>query len=65
MCANLHITGIQEKEEREKEIENVFEEITAEKFPNLKKENRYPGTGCTEVPKQDEPKQTYTKTYYN
>ena len=25
-------------EEREKEIENVFEEIVAENFPNLKKE---------------------------
>ena len=34
----------------------------AENFPNL---NRYPQTGSTEGPKQDEPKQTYTKTYYN
>ena len=32
----------------------------AENFPNLKKE-----TGSTEGPKQDKPKQTYTKTYYN
>ena len=30
--------GIPEGEEREREIENVFEEIVAEKFPNLKKE---------------------------
>ena len=30
-------------------------------FPNLKKET-YPGTGHTEGPKQDEPRQTHTKT---
>jgi len=36
--ANLCIIGIPEGEEREKEIENVFEEIMAENFPNLKKE---------------------------
>ena len=40
-------------EEREKGIENVFEEIMAEKFPNLKKGNRYPGTGSKEDPKQN------------
>ena len=32
------ITGTSEGEEREKGIENVFEEIMAESFPNLKKE---------------------------
>ena len=37
-CTNLHITGIPEGEEREKGIENVFEEIMAENIPNLKKE---------------------------
>ena len=36
--ANLHILGIPEGEEREKGIENVFEEIVAENFPNLKEE---------------------------
>ena len=34
------------------------------KFPKPKEGNKYPGTGSTEGPKQDEPKQTYTKTYY-
>ena len=34
--ANLHIIGIPEGEEKEKGIENVFEEIMAETFPNLK-----------------------------
>ena len=45
-------------------IENVFEETTAEKF-SLKEGNRYPGTGRTEGPKQDDPKQTHTKIYHN
>ena len=37
----------------------------AENFPNLKEGSRHPDTGSTEGPKQDEPKQTYTKIYYN
>ena len=36
--ANLCIIGIPEGEEREKGIKNVFEEIMAENFPNIKKE---------------------------
>ena len=39
MMANLHITGIPEGEEKEKGIENIFEEIMAENFPNLKNTN--------------------------
>ena len=34
--ANLHIIGIPEGAEKEKGIENIFEEIMAENFPNLK-----------------------------
>ena len=34
--ANLRIIGIPEGEEKEKGIENTFEEIMAENFPNLK-----------------------------
>ena len=34
--AKLCITGIPEGEDKEKGIENIFEEITAENFPNLK-----------------------------
>ena len=32
---------------------------------HIKEGNRYPDTGSTESPKQAEPKETYTKTYYN
>ena len=33
---NLHIIWTPEREEKEKGIENTFEEIMAENFPNLK-----------------------------
>ena len=35
--ANPYIIGIPEGEEKEKEIENIFEEIMTENFLNLKK----------------------------
>ena len=34
--ANIHIIGIPERKEKEKGIGNIFEEIMAENFPNLK-----------------------------
>ena len=52
---NLCILGIPKGEEIEKWVENVFEDIIAENFPNLKKEI-YTSTGSTEGPKQDKPK---------
>ena len=36
-CTNIHIIGVPE-EEREKASEKIFEEIIAEKFPNMEKE---------------------------
>lgn len=39
--ASLHIIGIPEGEEKEKGIENIFEEIMAENFANLKQISRY------------------------
>ena len=40
--ANLCIIGIPGGEEREQGMENTFEEIMAENFPNLKKETDTP-----------------------
>ena len=37
-CANIHIIGVPDREERKKDIENVLKEIMTEAFPNLKKE---------------------------
>ena len=37
-CNNIWIIGVPEGEEREQGIENLFEEIMTENFPNLAKE---------------------------
>ena len=37
-CPKIHIIGVSEGEEREKEHEKVFEEIIAKNFPNMGKE---------------------------
>ena len=36
---NIHIIGVPEGEEREKGTEKIFQEIIAEKFPNMGKES--------------------------
>ena len=37
-CFNIHIIGVPEGEEKEKEIGNLLEKIMKENFPNLAKE---------------------------
>ena len=37
-CSNVQIIGVPEGEEEEQEIENLFEKIMKENFPNLAKE---------------------------
>ena len=37
-CSNIRIIGVPEGEEEEQDIENLFENIMKEKFPNLAKE---------------------------
>ena len=37
-CTNIHVIGVPEGEEREKETEKIFQEITAKNFPNMGKE---------------------------
>ena len=60
--SNIPIIGVPEGTGREKGAENIFENIIAEKFPNLRKET------VTQVqeaqsPIQDEPKEECTKTH--
>ena len=40
-CKHIGITGVPEREEKEQGIENLFEKIMTENFPNLKKEKPY------------------------
>ena len=56
-CANIHIIGVPEGEERKKDTENVFEETMTEDFPHLKKE------ADTQV--QETQRVSNTKTYHN
>ena len=37
-CSNIQIIGVSGGEEEEQEIENLFEQIMKENFPNLAKE---------------------------
>ena len=37
-CSNIHIIGVQEGEKEQQEIENLFEKIMKETFPNLAKD---------------------------
>ena len=37
-CSNIQITGVPEGDEQQQEIENLFEQILKENFPNLVKE---------------------------
>ena len=58
---NIHIIEVPGRREREKGAENLFEEMMAEKFPNLAKK---PDNQVQKAvsPKQDVPKETHTKT---
>ena len=56
--------GIPEGEGRERGILNLFEVIMDENFPNLKKETDIEAQEA-QCPKQDENKQTHTKTSHN
>ena len=38
-CNYIHITGVPEGEEREKETEKTFQELIAENIPNMGKES--------------------------
>ena len=37
-CSNIQILGVPEGEQEEQEVENLFEKIIKENFPNLAKE---------------------------
>ena len=52
------------KEKRKKRVKNVFEEITTEIFPNLKKKTDILA-GSTEVPNKMNPNRRTPKTFRN
>ena len=63
-CNNIHIMGIPEGEESKQGIENLFEEIMTENFPNLVKKIDIK-VQEVQSPKLDELKEAHNKTYHN
>ena len=59
-CANLCIIRVPEK----RGSIRIWRKY-GWKLPKPKEGNKYPGTGNTKGPKQDEPKETHTKTCRN
>ena len=62
-CNNIRIIGIPEGEE-EQGIENLFEKVMMETFPNLMREKNTQ-IKKTQSPKQEEPKEANCKTHHN
>ena len=54
-----------EGEEKEQEIENLFEKVMKENFPNLVKEIDIQVQEAQKSPKQVGPKEDHIKTHHN
>ena len=61
---NAQIMGIPEREVKDQKIENLFEKIMTENFPNLVRE-KFTQVWEAECPNQDKPKEAHSKTHYN
>ena len=56
-CSNIQIIGMPEGEEQQQEMENLFEQIMKENFPNLAKEIDFQKVQeAQRVPKELDPK---------
>ena len=60
-CSNIWIIGVPEGEEEEQEIENLFENIMKENFPNLAKETGFQGVLKKLDPRKHTPRHIITK----
>ena len=54
-----------EGEEKDQEIENLFEKITKENFPNMTKEIDFQEVQEAQSPKEVGPKDAHTKAHHN
>ena len=64
LCVPTFHHGVLEGKGKVQGIENLFEELITEKFPNLAKEIDIQVQEA-QSPKQDEPKEDHTKTFHN
>ena len=65
ICSNIQIIEVPEGEEEKQEIENLFENIMKENFPNLTKEIDFQEVQEVESPKEVGPKEEHTKAHHN
>ena len=63
--SNIRIIRVPEGEEEEQEIENLFEQIMKENFPNLAKEIHFQEVQEAQSPKDAGPKEEHTKAHHN
>ena len=63
--SNIRIIGVPEGEEEEQQIENLFEQIMKENFPNLAKEIDFQEVQEAQSPKEAGPKEEHTKAHHN
>ena len=62
---SIWIVGVPEGEEEEQEIENLFEQIMKENFPNLAKEIDFQEVQEAQSAKEVGPKEAQTKAHHN
>ena len=62
-CSNIQIIRVTEGEEEKQKIENLFENIMKENFPNLVKEIDF--QEVHKNPKEVGPKEEHTKAHHN
>ena len=63
--SKFRIIGVPEGEEEEQNIENSFEQIMKENFPNLAKEIDFQEVQEAQSPKEAGPKEEHTKAHHN
>ena len=63
--SNIQIKGVPEGEEKEQEIENLFENIMKENFPILAKEIDFQEVQEAQSPKEVGPKEEHIKAHHN
>ena len=63
--SNIQIIGVPEGEEEEQNVENLFEQIMKENFPNLVKEIDFQEVQEAQSPKNVGPKEEHTKAHHN
>ena len=63
--SNIWIIGVPEREEEEQKIENLFQQVMKENFPNLAKEIDFQEVQEAQSPKEAGPKEEHTKANHH